>query len=154
MPIEPGLSTWFGDLAVLLRREDIIPADATLGRPALKGSRSEYSYRWMTEQISSALRPFRPHGLLHAKITGRFDVPRFALERLAGLNKELTLRPTRSRSFWRRASKNSTTPRLCSPSSSSSCSRLFTSECGIRETQTFGPYYFCWTRQGEFAISR
>jgi len=89
LPVEPGLATWFADVAVLLPCEVIVPPNKMHGRPALSGERAEHSYRWLTEPLTSALRPFRRHGLLHDKVSGFEDLPRFSLERLAGIDNEL-----------------------------------------------------------------
>jgi hypothetical protein len=88
-PLEPGLASWFSDLAVLLPQKVIIAANEALGRPALEGARAEYSFRWLTEQLTSALRPFRQAGLLYDKASGRPGIPRIRLERLAGLDESL-----------------------------------------------------------------
>jgi hypothetical protein len=88
-PIEPGLAAWFGDIAVLLPQQEIIAGDADLGRRPLYGARAEYSYRWLTEQVTGALRPFRRGGLLYDKVSGLPEMPRFRLERLAGVDENL-----------------------------------------------------------------
>ena len=88
-PIEPGLHSWFSDIAVLLPQKEIVAADDEFNRRALSGARAEYSFRWLTEQLTSALRPFRRGGLLYEKVSGRPEIERFRLERLAGLDPEL-----------------------------------------------------------------
>lgn len=86
-PLDPGLDAVFSDIAVLLPQTEIIAGDDW--RPSLTGERSEHSYRWLTEHLVSVLRPFRRHGLLNAKVSGRADIPHVCLERLAGLDQNL-----------------------------------------------------------------
>ena len=74
----------FAQLAVLLRPAAIVPAVGDI--PELVGRRSEHSYRWLTEQLVSTLRAFRPHGLLGDATSGDEDLPRCSLRRVAGLD--------------------------------------------------------------------
>jgi hypothetical protein len=89
VPVTPNLRSWFSDIAALLPQIEIVAEDSALGRRALKGSRSEFSYRWLTEQVVGGLRPFREYGLLHNKVSGMRDRPQFSLEWLTGLDDEL-----------------------------------------------------------------
>ena len=86
-PVMPDLTQTFSDLAALLPRETIV--EASPHHPALVGERAEYSYRWMTEHLVSALRPFRVGGLLHDKTTGRLDVPQASLLGVSGIDASL-----------------------------------------------------------------
>ena len=86
-PLAPDLSQTFADLAALLPRETIVKEAPH--HPALIGERAEYSYRWMTEHLVSALRPFRQGGLLFDKTTGRLDSPQASLLGVSGLNASL-----------------------------------------------------------------
>jgi hypothetical protein len=82
--VQPDVRTWFSDLAVLVSPVDVV--DDTPERRGMKGARAEYSYRWLTEQLVSALRPFRAHGLLYDKVSGWRNSPHFRLESLTGLD--------------------------------------------------------------------
>jgi hypothetical protein len=85
--VEPDVRTWFGDIAVLVSQVDVVPE--TPERSGMRGARAEYSYRWLTEQIVSALRPFRRTGLLYDKVSGWRDLPHFSLDCLTGLDAKL-----------------------------------------------------------------
>jgi hypothetical protein len=110
----PLLRNLFTEIAVLLPAEEIVPEmgehDARAWpsephdgktcvpapplppqnyRPALIGQRAEHTYRWLTENLLAALRPFRPHGLLGDKTSGADGIPHFSFDAVAGLNAEL-----------------------------------------------------------------
>jgi hypothetical protein len=89
-PPAPRLRELFGEIGVLLSPGEIVPELADM-RPLI-GSRSEHSYRWLTETMVGMLRAFRPHGLLGDKISGAEELKRFSLEWVAGLDD--ALRPT------------------------------------------------------------
>jgi hypothetical protein len=80
----PDVRTWFSDISVLVSQIDVVPD--TPRRSGMRGARAEYSYRWLTEQIVSALRPFRRNGLLYDKVSGWRGFPHFSLDCLTGLD--------------------------------------------------------------------
>jgi hypothetical protein len=86
-PLMPVLTQTFADLAALLPRETIVPEAPH--HAELKGERAEYSYRWMTEHLVSALRPFRVGGLLYDKTIGRLESPQASLLGVSGLDQNL-----------------------------------------------------------------
>ncbi len=86
-PPAPRLRELFGEIAVLLPPREIVPALADM--TPLVGSRSEHSFRWLTETMVGLLRAFRPHGLLGDKIGGAESLKRFSLEWVAGLDDAL-----------------------------------------------------------------
>ena len=83
----PGLHALFGEIAVLLPQEQIVPAIGDM--PPLIGRRSEHSYRWLTETMAGMLRSFRSYDVLGDKVSGANDLPRFSLEAVAGLDDAL-----------------------------------------------------------------
>lgn len=80
----PGFAALFDALSVLIT-PGVYPRSGEYGEPGT-GQRAEYSYRWLTEGLVSALRPFAAHGTLYSKTNGRHSSPHFTFESLAGLN--------------------------------------------------------------------
>src|SRR5262245_34548318 len=82
-PLAPELDVLFNEIAALVPPMEFPPADdstpaqigmprADASKPPLLGQRAEHTYRWLTEHIVSALRPFGRHGTLYDKVSG-FD---------------------------------------------------------------------------------
>jgi hypothetical protein len=85
-PLFPGLKTLFNDVAALLPPLEFTRADPE--QPPLYGQRAEYTYRWLTEELVGALRPFGPQGTLSDKTSG-FDARRhFQFEWIADVAEE------------------------------------------------------------------
>ena len=76
---EPSLASLFSDIALLLPPIKIM-GDEDSPR---EGQRSEHSYRWFTENIVAALRPFKSNGTLYSKISGEPAGRHFQFESLA-----------------------------------------------------------------------
>jgi hypothetical protein len=94
-PLAPGLDALFNEIAALVPPMEFPSEDASTpaqvglpradaNKPPLLGERAEHTYRWLTEHIVNALRPFGRHGTLYDKVSGFATRPHFQLEWLAG----------------------------------------------------------------------
>src|SRR5262249_2441464 len=101
VPLEPGLDVLFNEIAALVPPMEFLSEDestppqvgiprADASKPPLLGQRAEHTYRWQTEHIVNALRPFGRHGTLYDKVSGFATRPHFQLEWLSGFTADGT----------------------------------------------------------------